>query len=235
MHVIAFVTLRPEIVILTFDVELSDSASEMREILNILDERNITATFFVLGAFAETYPELVREISQTHEVACHSMTHPKLPLTSYEEKTLEIQKCKTLISNITKQEIHGFRAPYLMIDQETMNIAQEIHCNKNSHECYDSSLLDYNKFYPRPSLTELPISTNYLIPLQDYFYFYILHSPQTFFFVIKYCPSPSHLVINLHPHMILAHDDEFRSTLDYLRENDVRFYSASEFLKNNIE
>jgi peptidoglycan/xylan/chitin deacetylase (PgdA/CDA1 family) len=46
------------------------------EILRLLDERRLPATFFVEGLNAELYPDLLREIdAQGHEVAYHAWRH----------------------------------------------------------------------------------------------------------------------------------------------------------------
>lgn len=48
-------------------------------ILNILEKKNITSTFFVLGKIAEKYPDLVELIYEAgHEIASHSYSHINL-------------------------------------------------------------------------------------------------------------------------------------------------------------
>src|SRR5436190_16827708 len=45
-------------------------------LLELLAERGIRGTFFVLGTVAEKYPELVREIARAgHEVGTHGWSH----------------------------------------------------------------------------------------------------------------------------------------------------------------
>jgi len=64
---------------LTFDVEDVDDANETASIpaiLDLLGRRNITATFFVTGRFAERYPDLVRRIHGAgHEIGLHTYEH----------------------------------------------------------------------------------------------------------------------------------------------------------------
>src|SRR4051794_17024 len=44
--------------------------------LDLFQNRNVKATFFILGWVAERYPALVREIATAgHEIACHSYAH----------------------------------------------------------------------------------------------------------------------------------------------------------------
>ncbi len=59
---------------LTFDDGPSDKITP--QILDILKEQNIKATFFVLGSRAELYPELVkREYEEGHFIANHGYSH----------------------------------------------------------------------------------------------------------------------------------------------------------------
>ena len=60
---------------LTFDD--GPHALHTAEILDILAEYGVHATFFVIGENADRYPELLeREISEGHEVGNHTQSHP---------------------------------------------------------------------------------------------------------------------------------------------------------------
>ena len=49
---------------------------QTQKILELLAASNTKATFFVLGAVAETFPELVREINRDgHEIGVHGYNH----------------------------------------------------------------------------------------------------------------------------------------------------------------
>lgn len=49
------------------------------EILQILDEFGIKATFFMTGEFVLTFPESAKKIRDAgHEIGCHSLSHPHL-------------------------------------------------------------------------------------------------------------------------------------------------------------
>ena len=51
----------------------------LRPIFALLGAFNVKATFFVLGAVAEKYPEVVHEVYQSgHEIACHAYSHKPL-------------------------------------------------------------------------------------------------------------------------------------------------------------
>lgn len=60
-------------------------------IMDILDERNIKATFFLVGFWVDKYPERVQEIARRgHEAANHSTTHPEMSKLSREQIISEI-------------------------------------------------------------------------------------------------------------------------------------------------
>lgn len=49
---------------------------QIDRILNLFDEHNVVATFFVLGWVAERQPALIRRIADCgHDIACHSYAH----------------------------------------------------------------------------------------------------------------------------------------------------------------
>ena len=55
-------------------------------LLDILKEKETPATFFVLGSWAERYPELIRrEVAEGHAVGSHSYSHTKLTTLTAEE------------------------------------------------------------------------------------------------------------------------------------------------------
>ena len=89
-------------------------------ILRLLDEFGVSATFFVLGAVAEKYPELVAEIhSRGHEIASHAYSHRTLHELGRERFEDEIDRSVRLLREITGETPIGFRAPSFSIDNTT--------------------------------------------------------------------------------------------------------------------
>lgn len=63
---------------LTFDATYGDN--QTYELLEILRNNNIKATFFLSGIWLINYPNLARAIAnEGHEIGNHSYTHPHLP------------------------------------------------------------------------------------------------------------------------------------------------------------
>jgi len=64
-------------VALTFDG--GSAAGESGRILDVLEQRGVTATFFLTGVYIRNNPHLVRRIATAgHEVGNHTLTHPHL-------------------------------------------------------------------------------------------------------------------------------------------------------------
>jgi len=90
-----------------------------QRVLDILDEFNVRATFFVVADVVEHYPGLVESIVERgHEIACHGLHHsckidpkskePLMSKTEFEKITL---KAKKELEKISGEEVIGYRAP----------------------------------------------------------------------------------------------------------------------------
>ncbi|MCK8125078.1 polysaccharide deacetylase family protein [Pseudoalteromonas sp. 2CM39R] len=100
-----------KVVALTFDD--GPTRLKTKEILQILDESEIKATFYLVGkAIEENIQETKNIIDKGHEVGNHSYTHQRMVLKSYNFVTDELEKTNELITEAGyKGEIH-FRPPY---------------------------------------------------------------------------------------------------------------------------
>lgn len=83
------------------------------KILDVLKDRGVRATFFVVGLNAEAAPQLVRRIyAEGHEIGNHSYSHPNIALTSPERAKLELSATERIIENLTGAATILFRPPY---------------------------------------------------------------------------------------------------------------------------
>ena len=83
-------------------------------ILDILKEKGVKATFFVVGSNAQSNPALVRRIvAEGHDLGNHTFTHPNLAELPDELVKLEINANQRLIEALTGRSMRLFRAPYL--------------------------------------------------------------------------------------------------------------------------
>ena len=110
---------------LTFDDGPHPIATPL--VLQALANRNIKATFFLLGQNAQKFPELVHEIhTQGHQIGNHSFTHTNL---IFKNKTFvreEILQTKETLDAIIGTHSQYFRPPYGYFDWTTMNVLREL-------------------------------------------------------------------------------------------------------------
>ena len=84
------------------------------QILDILKQKGVEASFFIIGENAGTYPELVRrEIAEGHDVGNHTFTHPNLSVLPEKLTRLELDTTRKLFESITGRSMRLFRPPYL--------------------------------------------------------------------------------------------------------------------------
>lgn len=106
----------------------------LKRTLDLLDRRNLQATFFVVGELAEKHPEIIEDIKENgHEIAFHGYHHE--PLWNLDADTLrtEIQRFNSLIG----EKCSGFRAPSFSLSNKTRWSLKVL---ENSGYQYDSSL-----------------------------------------------------------------------------------------------
>jgi polysaccharide deacetylase family protein (PEP-CTERM system associated) len=86
------------------------------QILEILAEYDVRATFFVLGWIAEQYPELVRKIAaQGHEIGSHSYWHRRVDQMTPDEFHEDLLDSIDLLERLSGAKVRGFRAPSFSI------------------------------------------------------------------------------------------------------------------------
>lgn len=84
------------------------------KILDALKEKNVKATFFIVGRQAERYPDLVhRIVKEGHDIGNHTFFHPNLSNASEEQVDLELNSTQRLLQSITNRSTILFRPPYI--------------------------------------------------------------------------------------------------------------------------
>ncbi len=99
-------------VIFTFDC--GGSAQSADPILKALAKHHVTGTFFVTGAFAAKYPDLVKRMAdEGHEIFNHTDTHPHLTEIPDWQIRQELAKLDLAVTRLTGKSTQPyFRAPY---------------------------------------------------------------------------------------------------------------------------
>jgi len=101
----------------------------MVQILDTLKANEVCATFFVLGEWAEKFPEIIKRMAEEgHDVANHSDTHPHIASLSYEEMRNEIRSANEKINALTGKKNDLFRAPYGEYNDNVIKAAEDEGC-----------------------------------------------------------------------------------------------------------
>lgn len=88
----------------------------LAEILDLLDEREFKATFFVVGKMAAEFPEVVRRIQERgHEIGCHSNVHTWLNKMSRDEALEDTHQAVDALEQCVGKKILSYRAPAFSI------------------------------------------------------------------------------------------------------------------------
>jgi len=83
------------------------------KILDILKEKNVPATFFVIGVDASQFPQIVkREYAEGHDVGNHTYTHPSFDDISKTEIHWQLNLTERLIESTIGVKSILFRPPY---------------------------------------------------------------------------------------------------------------------------
>ena len=114
-----------KVVALTFDAAWG--ADKTEEILNILKQYEIRATFFLVGFWVEDYPEQAKKIVEAGmEIGTHSNTHPDMVKISAQAQEEELQTSKEIIQKQLNYECKLFRAPFGSYNNTLMSIAEKL-------------------------------------------------------------------------------------------------------------
>ena len=93
-------------------------------LLDVLKEKKIHATFFLVGEQARLHPDLVRRmVDEGHTVGLHAFRHRDFLKLTEEEKEKDLQQGKEILQSITGKEPVYWRPPHGFRDSSVMKIA----------------------------------------------------------------------------------------------------------------
>lgn len=112
-------------IFLTFDCGYENGNTE--KILDALKAHNAKGTFFIVGHFLETAPELVkRMVDEGHTVANHTCHHPDMSGVSAEEFETELADLATAFYELTGQKLASlYRPPQGKYTLESLDRAKQ--------------------------------------------------------------------------------------------------------------
>jgi len=125
-------------------------------ILDMLDEYDIKASFYIPGYIAETHEPMVEDIkSRGHEIAHHGYMHePPATLNKQQEEEV-LDKGITIIERITGERPRGYRSPSWELSEHSLSLLAD------RGFVYDSSLMGNDIPYlvdaGKHDLVEIPV------------------------------------------------------------------------------
>ena len=112
--------------VLSISFDAAWGSANTEGILDILDRYEVKTTFFLVGFWAEKYPELVAElVARGHEIGNHSATHPHMSQLSQAQIREELKKTSDLVQSITGQPTTLFRPPYGEYNDAVVRVSRE--------------------------------------------------------------------------------------------------------------
>lgn len=82
-------------------------------LLDVLRDKGVRATFFVIGMHVERFPDIVRRIAaEGHAIGNHSFSHRSPELVSSRELAGEAKRTRKLLADVVGQDVRIFRPPY---------------------------------------------------------------------------------------------------------------------------
>ncbi|GAA2909083.1 bi-functional transferase/deacetylase [Actinoplanes cyaneus] len=123
------VTVPDNQIVLTFDD--GPSPTYTPEILDVLEEYDVPATFFMIGSQIGQYPGLVERVKDAgHEIGIHTFTHPDMSGKGEWRRGVETQETQFALAGAAGVTSLIFRPPYsstvAALDDRTWNVMADV-------------------------------------------------------------------------------------------------------------
>ena len=100
---------------------------DTQKLIDILGKYGIKATFFLVGSWADNYPESVKALAAAgHSIQNHSNTHPYLTQIDSEKAKQEITACNEKIQKLTGTAPLLLRPPYGDYNAEVIALTESL-------------------------------------------------------------------------------------------------------------
>ena len=114
-----------KLVSISFDAAWGNE--DTQQLIDILGQYQVPATFFVVGEWVDKYPESVKALHDAgHEVMNHSNTHAHYPQLSADEVVADLNTCNDKIEQVTGVRPTLVRLPYGDYDDNSINAVRSI-------------------------------------------------------------------------------------------------------------
>ncbi len=115
------------VIYLTFDAGYENGYTPA--ILEALKKHNVKATFFLVGNYITTQPELVKQmLAEGHQVANHTYSHPNMSSISSEDSfRKELETLETAFEDVTGQKmVKYYRPPQGKYSTNNLKMAKDM-------------------------------------------------------------------------------------------------------------
>ena len=110
---------------LSFDAAWGNE--DTQNLIDILSSHGVNATFFVVGDWAERYPDSVKALAEAgNEVMNHSSSHAHFSALSTEQIVSDISACNEKVSALTGVNPILFRCPYGEYDDHVIQAVESM-------------------------------------------------------------------------------------------------------------
>lgn len=122
-------------------------------LLDLLDRHGIRATLFTVASDLQDPAKcelLLEAVRRGHEIASHTVSHPRLSTVALDAKRSEIAESRTTLQDVLNTEVQGFRAPSYAVDGDCLAILTE------QGYRWDSSVFPDTVFAKRIGVDHIP-------------------------------------------------------------------------------
>lgn len=106
------------------------------DLLKVLKDNDVKATFFMVGYNIEEYPGIVRKVyNDGHDIGIHSYGHANYSLMEFDDVLSDIDKCSDLIFNAVGKRPYLVRPPYGSINVQYIETDDYFFVNWNVDPC----------------------------------------------------------------------------------------------------
>lgn len=81
-------------------------------VLDILDQKDVVATFFQIGKHVQALPQLSQRAARRHEIGNHTWSHPNMALGQSVPVTRQLRRTAEVITQVTGHAPRLYRPPY---------------------------------------------------------------------------------------------------------------------------
>lgn len=117
----------PDKPVVSFIINVAWGNEYVQDMLAILNEHHVKATFFLEGRWTKNNPDLAKMIDEEgHEIGNHSFTHPNMEKLSAQATREELRKTNEVLEAVTGVKSTWFAPPSGSFREETVRLAAEM-------------------------------------------------------------------------------------------------------------